>query len=256
MVSDSFPYDGTTGVDHLGTILLRLLSALPRCKAETETQFLGWIKNQIERAAKEDRVFANSSSLTTEDVLTFAKSQPERKGIKPLIYEVHGQKAFIKLEDSQGRVLPWIVPANWLPVAQALWPCHVRRTRTGPYVNKKMPKQRLNGEWYQADLPVHHLFLNCGYRDIVDAKDGNLLNFTDGNLHVHEASAATKARYEDARPLSTDAQVSNLTLGWKPAKSRRVPGNQYDSKRMLARQKPFANEHEKKVWLWLQGKLG
>ena len=225
------------------TALFRLASALPACKAQTERQFRAWCASQLKKIDGEKRLYEYADNLTLDDVLTLAASRPVRKNTKPMMYETHGDKIFIKLQDSRGNVLPWRIPSDWLPVARALWPVHVRQSRNGPYVSKKVARQRLNGSWEQRDLPLHHLFLNCEPGDLVDSKDGNYLNWTNGNLCVRKALNA------DAGNVSLTAYPDTFTLDWKPARSKRIPRS-----RNWVTPMPYVNEHERKVWAWLSGR--
>lgn len=227
----------------LETALFRVAAALPKCRAANERQFREWARNQVRKLADEKRLFEYGANLTLQDVLTLAAAQPVRKGTKPLEYEQHGDKVFIKLQDSRGRVLPWVIPTEWLPIARAVWPVHVRRCRTGLYVSKKVPQQRLSGTWGQRDLPIHHLFLNCNSGDAVEARNGNFLDWSGGNLHVKDASPETKLSKEVSLESQPDAFI-----GWKPSKPTQIPRS-----RDRITNRPYTNEHERKVWAWLQG---
>jgi hypothetical protein len=171
---------------------------------------------------------------TLDHVLNLAENKPRRKDTKPFSYEVHGEKAFIHLQNRKGDALPWIIPADWLPVAQALWPVHIRQNRTGPYLNIKSRLIR-NGKSEQISIPVHHLFvaLQQGWTlrkgETVLAHDGNFLNFADGNLYVQQPSSETEERSWKRRVRQFRAGDSRLPdtrdllyIGM-PSRSTRVP---------------------------------
>ena len=222
------------------TALVHLAAALPKCRASSSAQFRKWAKQQIEKQANRVRIFEHADRLTVEDVLVLAESQPQRKNTKPFIYEQHGEKAFIKLTDADGTVLPWIIPADWLRTAKVLWPCHVRRNRTGPYVSKKVPRQRHDGTWGQCDLAVHRVFLNCDPGDAVEARNGNMLDWTDENLRV-------RGPYPDAlehQPVPIDKLQDTLTFNWKPARPKR-----------LINRETGTNDHDRRVLAWLRGSV-
>lgn len=224
------------------TALYRLKVTLPKCRAKIKSQFRKWAVEQITKQADEARFFKYAQNLSRPEMLILAKARPVRKGTKPFEYEIHGEKAFIRLEDARGNVLPWIIPAHWLPVAKALWPCHVKRNKAGLYVSKKVAKQRLNGRWGQADLPVHRLFLDCDDAVPVRARDGNPLNWADDNLQVHKTDSF------DSRTVSLESFSNVFSLGWKPAISTKVRLKQ---DRVSTRS--YTNEHERRVWEWLRG---
>jgi hypothetical protein len=217
----------------------RLAAALPKCKAQTAAQFRKWAKQQIKKQANRVRIFEHADRLAVEDILTLAETQQQRKSVKPFECEQHGEKAFIRLED-KGTVLPWIVPVYWLPVAKALWPVHVRHNRSGAYVSKKVARQRLNGLWEQRDLPVHRLFLNCESGHIVEAADGNFLNWTEGNLRVHGIAPDV---IPDDRTVSLESLSQTLTLNWLPARPKRI----------VNRERSGTNDHDRRVLAWLRG---
>ena len=180
-----YPNIATDGVEY------RLLKALPSCKAMTPAQFRTWTMKQIHKLAN-------------------PRLRKKRSDVKPFVHEIHADKAFIQVQDSQGNRLLWIVPVDWLTVAESLWPVHIKYNRTGPYLARKIRRQRHSGEWYQTSVAIHRLFLDCGPKSVVYTKDGNLLNFSGGNLSKVEDSDKTKHRYEDRRPIASDLQVNSL----------------------------------------------
>lgn len=232
------------------TALFRVATTLTSCKAQTERQFRQWCESQLRKLDCEKKLYEYGENLTLQDALTLAGSRPVRKGTKPMEYEVHNDRAFVKLHDSRGNVLPWRIPSDWLPIAQALWPCHVRQGRNGPYVSKKVSKQQISGKWEQRDLPVHHLFLNCDKREMVAAKNGNLLDWTGGNLVVRKP-VVDDPDVEDSRTVSLSKFPDIFTLDWKPAKPTQVPRNRERPTTL-----PFTNGHEYRVWQWLSGRTG
>jgi hypothetical protein len=222
-------------------IQFRLLRDLHSCPAKSPAQFREFCRNRLVEYAGETRLIERIENPSLQDVLAMAALRSVEDA-KPFDYEQHGAKVFVRLE-SRGTVLPWIIPADWLPVARALWPCHVRRTPQGrPYVSKKVNKQRLNGKWYQADQPVHHLFLNADIGAKVDAADGSYLNYSDNNLSVHNSLPATV----EGREVPLDVLHERLADTWIPAKPKRIPKQRVSK---------CLNSHERQVQRWLHGEL-
>jgi hypothetical protein len=235
-ILETFPAARHDAIQH------RLLTDLHRCSAETPKQLREFCRNRVLEYATETRLIERIENPSLSDVLAVAGLR-STEGVKEFKYEQHGDTVFIKLEDSKGNVLPWRVPVSWLPVARALWPVHIRRmSQSRPYVSKKVKKQRLNGEWFQVDMPVHQLFLNAPVGARVDAADGSYLNYCDGNLSEHNALPATA----EAREISLDVLSERLTADWIPAKTKRLPKHR-DGKPL--------NAHERQVQRWLYGEL-
>lgn len=186
---DSEPTAVITHVDYW------ILKKLVECRAKTPAQFRAWINRQIDKIAN-------------------PKPRKRHKNIKPFIYEIHGDKAFIQVSDSRGKGKVWVIPAHWLTESQKLWPCYISHTNTGrPYLTKKLSRLTLSGQRCQFTVAVHHLFVEAQKGDIVEARDGNFLNFTDGNLTIRQASDATLKRYERSDKRRKRLDIEEIYAG-------------------------------------------
>jgi hypothetical protein len=224
-------------------IQYRLLRDFRTCPAKSPAQFREWCRNRLVEYAGETRLIERIENPSLQDVLAMAALRSVEDDAKPFDYERHSEKVFVRLEDSRGTALQWIIPSTWLPVARALWPVHIRRMSRGrPYVSKKTKRQRYDGSWAQTDTPVHSLFLGADIGARVDAADGSYLNYADGNLSVHNALPATI----EAREVSLDVIYTRLADTWIPAKPKRIPKQRVSK---------CLNSHERQVQRWLHGEL-
>lgn len=181
----------------LDSVQCRLLSELSDCKAASPAQFREWARTRIADYANDDRLFDFARVRTIQDVLDLAACRPVDSATKPMQYESNGDRISIQLQDAEGKNYTWKIPTDWLKVAAALWPCHVRFTpQRKPYVNRKGKRKLHNGTWQQVDQPVHRIFVNAPNGAVVDALDGDYLNYVGGNLRVHELAASTKQAKE------------------------------------------------------------
>jgi hypothetical protein len=199
-------------------ILTRLCSELPKCKAKSPAQFRKWAFRVIDRLADQSRVVGHT-------ILPPVSSLP-RKGIKPFAYEVHGDKAFIRLQDAYNHV--WIIPSHWLTAAKRLWPVHLRKFPDGTlYLAKKFRQLKADGSVGQTVIPVHRLFLDAQPGEFVVTTSGNYLDFTDVHIRKPRTSRdiwdlAVQVPFDDVS--NTIPTVDVMTLGSMPAKPTRPPG--------------------------------
>jgi hypothetical protein len=228
-------------IDRVEDLLIRFCQALSLCPARSEAQFIKWAGRWIESRAQPTPL--DASDLDLNEALSAHKRQ--RKNTPPFPrYEQHGDKTYIQLIDAVGQIRPWIIPSEWLCVAQRLWPFHLRRYAGGSfYVAKKVPAERPDGRHEQVVVPLHRLFVETGgdrlvgdrKAKMVTATDGDYLNWTDGNLTTRQW---TSRDVMDVRPhgssivVSLGTQTANLTLdndilsaGSLPAKPTRPPGH-------------------------------
>lgn len=166
---------GTPGADPRepesfpGQALQAIFARLHTCRAKSPAQLRQWAYGQIDRLA---------GKLASVE-------KRERSNAKAFTYEQYGDRCFISLESKSGQRHTWTIPADWLEMARRLWPLHIRRFKGGaPFVAKKKSIIHPDGRRQQEVLPLHRLFLNCDRRETVEARDGDYLNWTNGNLRL------------------------------------------------------------------------
>jgi len=200
------------------------------CPAETETTFLIWAQEQFQRAVCNLHLWEQRKELSVQEVVQWAAMRTHRKNEPPFVSEIHGDRAFIQIMH-RGQQHVWVVPAYWLPVAQALWPVHVRRNRkSGPYVSKTCTRQLRNGATQSVEIPVHELYMGADHGERIVAKDGSFLNYLIGNLEIEcdhdlfERNLTNPDAPMDAAPIIDNRD----TQDWVPAQSTKVPMRQED----------------------------
>ena len=162
-----------------------LAAALPSCTATNKRQFIAWAKKQLRRSL-ETQVSVVDPEMDFNAVLSVAeKHKRTRSDTKPMKYVFNGDAVLIDLTDRSGKLYVWAIPAEWLSAAQALWPCHVKVDRNGPYVAKKSNRTLRDGTTAPITIRVHRLFVSGPDWVQVLARDGNYLNFTNGNIYAN-----------------------------------------------------------------------
>ena len=192
-------------------VLLHLLRQIPSCASDTEDDFLLWAEQTISNELADRKWRESMAGLTLAEVLTLAKSRDKRK-CKPMEIEVRGEKAFVALYDSKNKLHVWAMDANWLPVAQELWPCALKYSRAiGWYVAKHSRRQLSSGQWVPIYIPVHHIILGVSHARVL-AKDNDFLNYSAGNLHLEDDG--TEAHV--AAPDLIEMQQARLAVASTP----------------------------------------
>lgn len=181
-------------------ILLRLLIRLPECESETSEEFLLWARRLVEEEIHERIWYESFKNLKMADVLALARTR-RRRNCKPMLTETHGDRTFVKLERKGKPFVVWVIPSQWLPVAEALWPVHAKYSRSiGWWVCKTSRRESTNGKWIEADIPVHHVYVDAKAGERVIAQDGSFLNYLPGNLEVENDGAERDVDNPDAAP--------------------------------------------------------
>ncbi|MFL6437719.1 MAG: hypothetical protein ACJ71Q_09080 [Terriglobales bacterium] len=229
-------------LDRFEDALCRIAADLPRCRAKTPEQFQKWIERRIAKFAADVRDENAIDALSLEEAL--AGPYRERKNTKDFIYEVHGDKAFIRVE-RKDEIFVWIIPKDWLPIARRLWPVHIRFYASGPYLAKKVPRG-IKGNKEQITVPLHRLFVDCGGQKLVGdhssqsvvAKNGNYLDWTNDNLG--QLKPWTSRDLMDCWDRDDDQDVEKMPRPEDPAyaKPKRAPAKndpRYDGGQLWSR---------------------
>jgi hypothetical protein len=202
-----------------------LSAALPSCTATNTKQFLAWAKKQLRLSLEK-----NVSTVREMDfgkVLAIAEKHKQgRADTKPMKFIINGDAVLIDLTDRNNNLYVWVIPADWLSGARAIWPVFVKRDKNGPYVAKKSRRKLVDETSVPVTLRVHKLFVGGPDWLQVRARDGNYLNYLDGNLYaverIRKAEKFVSLEAENVvsppSPASPDPEAEKL-----PAKSTRVP---------------------------------
>lgn len=197
--------DANLSVERFEQVMKSIADELPDCPAKCPAQMRQWARKRI------DKKVAKFS-------LRYDAGKHPRKNEKPLLYEVHNDRAFVKLTDAAGEIVVWILPAKLLDTVRRLWPVHIRHLKDGrPYVAKKTPYIGRDGEKTQKLIALHRVIVDCEEGQEVEALDGNFLNWTEGNLRAVQPTGSTdildkaqERRTDRALPRRSNGNIEHL----------------------------------------------
>jgi len=216
--------DGFVVTDH-DSLVSRLVHAIRRskCPALIKPQFIAWCKRQIDQHADAlipfflaKRIKEQNGRITIRDVFNIVALHGKvRKGTACFPRTIiNGDVALI---DTGKEVLK--IPAcpdsddpaeNFLPVLELLWPWHERQG-----IVVKSSSREVSGRSSPIRIPLHQLFVAFQYGNWSDepvhAKDGDFLNWTNGNLY--RTSQASGLPAHDAAQMSFEDSLLQVIQG-------------------------------------------
>jgi hypothetical protein len=185
------------------SLLLRLLKNIDQCECTNETDFKEWAISWLRNEWFDDEQRREWAKLSFEQI---GKLKPKRANTKPMEYEEHNGRLYIKV-DTPDSFVTWIIESSWKPWVDAIWPVMAKRGRGGWYLSKAGKIQLRGGSWRPCNFSVSHLFMCALNGERVVAHDKNLCNFLEGNLYVVDNTEKGDALTDPDLPLKGTFQL-------------------------------------------------
>lgn len=224
--------------DHVN-ILVRLMARLDECPNPTETGYCecakcyevcvyNWCIDTLDDICWSRAIYRANLKMPLGQAM---KLKPRRKDCKPMEYEEHNGRLYIKIPTPPRHPEPfliWVIEGEWKDWCEAIWPVHLKKDyRLGWYLAKST-KRELRSEgyaWFPCDVNVAHLFTACLHNEYVTAKDKNMLNFTDNNL-IRSDCGEKNITDPDGIPRAFQLSLDVAGLDqWRPAKPTNTSHN-------------------------------
>ncbi len=147
--------------------------------------------------------------------------KPRRKDCKPMEFEEHNGRLYIKVPTPPSHPEPfvvWVIDADWKDWCDALWPVYLKKDyRLGWYLAKSTSRELRDGSWLPCDVSVAHLFCSCLHGESVRPADGSMLNYIDNLIRVDNVEKDITDPDKPPRAFQLDIDVAGLDQ-WRPEK--------------------------------------
>jgi hypothetical protein len=215
--------------DHFN-VIVRLMARLDECPNPSETGYCAcaecyetavynWCLDTLDDICWSLAVYKANMKMPLGQAM---KLKPRRKDCKPMEYEEHNGRLYIKIPAPPRHSEPflvWVIDADWKDWCEAVWPVYLKKDyRLGWYLAKSTSRQLRDGSWLPCDVSVAHLFCSCLHGESVCPADGSMLNYTDGNLiRVDNVEKDTTDPDKLPRAFQLGLDIAGLDQ-WRPPK--------------------------------------